>query len=165
MDRRAFCKRQNSPVFLCVWGENSNSFIKNSLYSTEKIKSTDLNVEQSIYTYSHKQSGLVVKCYVTCFNNFEAVEWDLKFSNTSGKRSPLIEKAAVIDQTFESEKKGDFVLYHANGSNAERTDFQPIDEKMQAGENIYMTPIGGRSSDKTAFPFSISRFPGSGELW
>ncbi len=155
-----FAKGKIPPFSFVYGGGNSSSFIRNSQYSTEKIKSTDFNVEQSIYTYSHKQSGLVVKCFVTCFNNFEAVEWELKFYNTSGKKSPLIEKAAVIDQTFKSEKKGDFVLYHANGSNAERTDFQPIDEKMQAGENIYMTPIGGRSSDKTAFPFFNIEIPG-----
>ena len=97
---------------------------------------------------------------VTCFNDFQAVEWVLKFSNTSGKNTPLIEKAAVIDHSFVSEEKGTFILHHAKGSNAERTDFQPIDEKMQIGKSIYMTPIGGRSSDNTAFPFFNIEIPG-----
>jgi hypothetical protein len=84
----------------------------------------------------------------------------LKFSNTSGKNTPLIEKASIIDFSFGSKEKGTFVLHHAKGSNAERSDFQPIDETMQVGKNIYMTPVGGRSSDNTAFPFFNIEMPG-----
>ena len=103
---------------------------------------------------------MVVKCTVTCFTDFPAVEWVLNFSNASGKNTPLIEKAAEIDYSFVAEGEGAFVLHHAKGSNAERSDFQPIDEKLQTGKNIYMTPIGGRSSDNTAFPFFNMEMPG-----
>ncbi len=155
-----FAKGKVPPFSFVYGGKSSDNFIRNWQYSKEKIKSTDPNVEESVYNYSDKQSGLVVKCTVTCFNDFQAVEWVLKFSNTSGKNAPLIEKAAVIDHSFVSEEKGTFVLHHAKGSNAERTDFQPIDEKMQVGKSTYMTPVGGRSSDNTAFPFFNIEIPG-----
>lgn len=155
-----FAKGKVPPFSFVYGGKSSDNFIRNWHYSAEKIKLTDPNVEESVYTYSDKQSGLVVKCFITCFNDFQAVEWVLKFSNTSGKNAPLIEKAAVIDHSFVSEEKGTFVLHHAKGSDAERTDFQPIDEKMQVGKSIYMTPIGGRSSDNTAFPFFNIETPG-----
>ena len=155
-----FAKGKIPPFSFVYGGKNSNNFIRHWKYSSEKMKSTAPNVEESVYTYSNKESGLVVKCFVTCFNDFQAVEWTLKFSNTSGKNTPLIEKTSVIDQTFVSKEKGDFVLHHAKGSNAERTDFQPFDEKMQVGKNTYMTPAGGRSSDNTAFPFFNIEIPG-----
>jgi alpha-galactosidase len=155
-----FAKGRIPPFSFVYGGKSSDNFIRNWQYSAERMKSTDPNAEESVYTYSDKQSGLVVKCFVTCFKDFQAVEWVLKFSNTSGKNTPLIERAAVINQSFVSEEKGTFVLHHAKGSNAERTDFQPIDEKMEIGKSTYMTPVGGRSSDNTAFPFFNIGIPG-----
>ncbi len=118
-----------------------------------QIKVTEPDSEAFVYSYSDKQSGLVVTCNVNVFSDFPAVEWVLKFSNTSGKNTPLIEKVAVIDYSFVTENKGTLILHHTKGSNAERSDFQPIDEKLQVGKPVYMTPSGGRSSDNTAFPF------------
>jgi len=101
-----------------------------------------------------------VKCTVTSFTDFPPVEWVLNFTNTSGKNSPVIEKAAAINYDFNATAGGIFILHHAKGSNAERSDFQPYDDRMQVGKNIYMTPSGGRSSDNTAFPFFNIEMPG-----
>jgi len=149
------------PPFSFVYGgKNSDSFIKNWKFTSEKIQTAEPNSEESVFTYSDKQSGLVVKCTVTGFTDFPAVEWVLNFSNTSGKNSPVIEKAAAINYAFDVAEGGTFILHHAKGSNAERSDFQPYDDRMQVGKNIYMTPIGGRSSDNTAFPFFNIEMPG-----
>ncbi|MCX6226600.1 MAG: alpha-galactosidase [Bacteroidia bacterium] len=155
-----FAKGRIPPFSFVYRGKSSDNFIRNWKYGAEKMKSTDPNTEEWVYRYSDKQSGLVVKCFVTCFKDFQAVEWVLKFSNTSGKNTPLIEKAAVIDYSFVSEEKGTFVLHHASGSSAQRTDFQPIDDKLEIGKSTYMTPVGGRSSDNTAFPFFNIEMPG-----
>ena len=141
------------PPFSFVYGgKNSESFIKNWKFSTEIIQAAEPNTEVSVYTYSDKQSGLVVKCTVTSFTDFPAVEWVVNFINTSGKNSAIIEKAAAINNDFNAPEGGTFILHHAKGSNAERSDFQPYDDRMQIGKNIYMTPSGGRSSDNTALP-------------
>jgi len=150
------------PPFTFVYGgKSSDTFICNWQYSAEKLKSNDSHVEEFVYKYQDDLSGIAVRCFVTCFKDFNAVEWVLKFSNTSGKNTPLIEKAAVIDHSFVSEEKGTFFLYHARGSNGERTDYQPIDEELKLGGSTYMTPAGGRSSDNTAFPFFNIGMPGS----
>ena len=154
-----FAKGRIPPFSFVYGGEKSDRFIRNWQFSAEKIKSTEADTEVSVYTYRDKRSGLMVKCLVTCFNDFPAVEWVLYFSNTSGKNTPLIEKAAAIDYSFVSEEKGSFILHHAKGSHVEETDFQPIDEKMEIGKDIYMTPVGGRSSDG-AFPFFNMEMPG-----
>ena len=158
--KQHFAKGKIPPFSFVYGGKSSDTFIKNWKYSTEKIKSTDPNVDESVYSYADKQSGLVVKCFVTCFNDFKAVEWVLKFSNTSEMNTQLIEKAAVIDNSFVSEKKGTFVFHHARGSCGVRSDFQPIDENMESGKSFYMTPAGGRSSDNTALPFFNIEIPG-----
>ena len=149
------------PPFSFVYdGKSSSQFIKNWSFSSEKLKSKESNSEESLYTWTDKKSGLSVKCEVTWFTDFPAVEWVLKFSNSSGKNTPQIEKVAAVNQSFTSVLKGSFILHHSKGSNAERTDFQPIDDKLEPGKNIYMTPSGGRSSDNAAFPFFNIETPG-----
>ncbi|MDP2337001.1 MAG: alpha-galactosidase [Bacteroidota bacterium] len=155
-----FAKGKVPPFSFSYGGKSSNSFIKNWQFSAEKLNSTEPDAEETVYTYSDKKSGLIVKCLVTCFNDFQAVEWVLNFSNTSASNTPILEKVAAVDYSFSSGSKGTFVLHHAKGSNAERTDFQPIDENMQIGKSTYMTPAGGRSSDNTAFPFFNIEMPG-----
>jgi alpha-galactosidase len=142
------------PPFSFVYGgKSSDTFITTWDYKSEKIKSSEANVEETVYTYTDKQTGLLVKCFVTCFNDFNAAEYVLRFINTSSQNTPIIEKASVINNVFSYNTGGTFILHHSLGSNAAVNDFQPFDEEMQIGKNIYMTPIGGRSSDNTAFPF------------
>jgi alpha-galactosidase len=144
----------NIPPFSFVYGgKSSDSFITGWDYKSENLKSSGAGVENSLYTYSDKQSGLVVKCFVTCYTDFNAAEYVLKFINTSSQNTPIIEKTSVIDNTFGYNTSGTFILHHSLGSNMAVNDFQPFDEQMQIGKSIYMTPARGRSSDETAFPF------------
>ncbi|MBL7972963.1 MAG: alpha-galactosidase [Prolixibacteraceae bacterium] len=148
------------PPFSFVYGgESSNSFIRNWRFSSEKLPSTEQNAVEMLYTYSDSKSGLVVRCQLVAFADFPAVEWTLKFFNGSEKNSGVIEKAAAIDYSFESDKAGSFILHHAKGSSGERNDFQPYDDKLQVGKHVYMTPSAGRSSDNTALPFFNLEMP------
>jgi alpha-galactosidase len=155
-----FAKGKLPPFSFVYDGKKSDHFIRSWKFRAENLKPVEQDADETIYTYSDPRSGLIVKCRVTCFTDFPAVEWVLNFSNASGKNTPLIEKAAVIDQSFVAQDNGDFILHHARGSNAERSDFQPIDETIEPGKSIYMTPVGGRSSDNTAFPFFNIEAPG-----
>lgn len=155
-----FARGKVPPFSFEYGGKSSGSFIQSWKFQSEKLITSDPDIEESVYTYSDQQTGLVVKCHVTIYMDFNAVEWVLKFSNNSGINTPVIRNSAVIDQTFGTKIKGPFVLHHAKGSNAERTDFQPVDEVCKIGKSIYMTPVGGRSSDNTAFPFFNMEMPG-----
>ena len=53
-----------------------------------------------------------------------------------------------------------FILHHSLGSDARRSDFQPVDEELQIGKKISMMPSGGRSSDNSALPFFNIEAPG-----
>ena len=155
-----FAKGKTPPFSFILDGKKSDQFIQNWKFKAEKLRPSDSNSEETSYLYSDPQGGLTVNCKVTVFNDYPAVEWVLNFSNTSGKNSPIIEKAAAIDFSFNSKEKGIFILHHNKGSDAQRNDFQPIDEKMKIGKSLYMTPTGGRSSDNTAFPFFNIEMPG-----
>jgi len=147
--------RNKIPPFTFVYGgENSDSFITNWKYKAEREASADPNINESVYTYSDEKTGLVVKCFVTSFNDFPAVEWVLKFSNQSDVNTPLIEKVNAVNHIFSYNKTGTFILHHAKGCTSERSDFRPFDDELEIGKSIYMTPDGGRSSGGfLAFPF------------
>jgi alpha-galactosidase len=68
-----FARGKVPPFSFVYGGKSSESFIKSWTYSVQKKKTTDPSIEESVFTYSEKQSGLVVKCFVTCFNDFHAV--------------------------------------------------------------------------------------------
>lgn len=149
-----FGKNKIPPFSFMVGGRNSDTFIKQWKYKAEVIKSLDPLISESLFTYSDQKSGLVVKCFVTSYTDFPAVEWVLKFSNNSTLNSPVIEKINAINHNFSYNKSGTFILHHAKGSNSERSDFMPYDDEMMIGKSNYMTPVGGRSSQgKLGFPF------------
>lgn len=158
--KQHFAKGIIPPFSFEYGGKNSDDFIAGWDYRIEKVNSSEPNSEEMIFHYQDPAGGLRVSCLVTYFTDFHAVEWMLKFSNTSAQSSPVIEKAASIHHTFTTTDSGSFILHHAKGSNAERSDFQPIDETLQAGKHVYLTPAGGRSSDNTAFPFFNLEMPG-----
>jgi len=155
-----FAKGKIPPFSFVYDGKSSDSFLKSWQYKSEKLIAKEPGSEETLITYKDKKTGLAVKCHITVFSDFPAVEWVLNFSNTSGANSPVIEKVAVADKSFKTNGDGNIILHHANGSDAARTDFHPLDEELQPGKNIYMTPVGGRSSDKTAFPFFNIEMPG-----
>ncbi|MCX6220244.1 MAG: hypothetical protein NTZ69_04585 [Bacteroidia bacterium] len=149
-----FAKNKIPPFSFIYGGRNSDSFIKKWDYKVDLKEPADPNINESVYTYSDKESGLVVKCFVTFYNDFQAVEWLLKFSNNSNRNTPVIEKVATVNRVFSYNKSGTFILHHAKGCTTERNDFRPYDDEMKIGESIYMTPSGGRSSGgNLAFPF------------
>jgi alpha-galactosidase len=154
-----FAEGKTPPFSFVYGGKSSDKFIKNWKFKAEKVNSKEPNSEISIFTYTEPSGGLSVKCTLTSFTDFQAIEWVLNFNNNSGKNSAIIEKANAIDYSFASQDTGKFILHHSKGSNAERSDFLPIDETLGTNKDIYMTPIGGRSSDNTAFPFFNIEMP------
>jgi len=156
-----FAKGETPPFSFVLGGKNSDTFIRNWKYQYTKVDSKDPNTEESVYSYSDSETGITVRCHVTVFNDFQAVEWVLRFTNFSSENSPVIEKAAVLNHTFTTQESGSFILHHAKGSNAERNDFQPVDDILLQGKKVYLTPAGGRSSDNTAFPFFNLEMPGN----
>jgi len=148
-----FAKSKIPPFSFVYGGKDSKTFITRWKYHAEKLVNDDPNIEKYLYSYWDRKSGLEVKCFVNGYTDFHAVEWVLKFSNKSTRNTPILEKTEAVNYSFAYNRKGTFILHHAKGSNAERSDFMPLDDTLEIGKNITMMPIGGRSSDDTGFPF------------
>lgn len=152
--KKVFAKEKIPPFSFVYNGKSSDTFITKWIYNAELVKSTNPKIDEYIFTYSDKKSCLIAKCFVSVYNEFQAVEWVLRFINNSNQNTPVIEQVNVVNQIFSYNNAGTFILHHAKGCTSERSDFMPLDDEMKIGERIYMTPDGGRSSGgNLAFPF------------
>ena len=77
----------------------------------------------------------------------------MTFTNTGMADTPIIEDVQALDTTLTSGEGGEFVLHRALGSSASRMDFAPIDEALKPNTQTRFAPVGGRSSNTSAFPF------------
>ena len=155
----SFAKGKIPPFSFVYDGKASSSFIKKWKYSLQKETSDEPEVVKYCVSYTDPMSGLKLDCHITGFQDFNAVEWVLNFTNTSNKNSATIEQVKVVDYTALSKTGGAFTIYHAKGSDAKRSDFQPLETTLKSGESIHMQPNGGRSSDDTGFPFFTIESP------
>ncbi|MBQ7182275.1 MAG: alpha-galactosidase [Bacteroidaceae bacterium] len=102
-------------------------------------------------TWTDPASGLRAECDVTGWTDYGAVEWVLRFENTGAANSQRVSRVRTVDVTFRHADATP-VVYYANGSDASRQDFAPLQKALEPGDTLVMTPRGGRSSDG-AFPF------------
>jgi alpha-galactosidase len=152
-EKQLFAKGKIPPFSFTYGGSSSKNFISKWHYTAQDEPGNEPNIQKKSYTYIDPKTKLQVKCQVTLFLDFNAIEWVLNFKNLSAGNTPLIEKVNAIDYTFIEKTDSKFILHHSNGSDGKINDFEPFDDELQANKKVYMTPAGGRSSDNTAFPF------------
>ena len=144
-------------------GQSSSQFLKDWQFNQE-IKRRDDTRTEHLFTYTDPHTSLEVRCKCEVFLDFPAVEWVVTFKNGGTGDTPIIEDVQALDTSFSRKKGGEFTLHRAEGSSATRMDFAPIDHPMPPGSRIRLAPIGGRSSNTTAFPFFNIEAPGEGVM-
>jgi len=152
------------PPFSFIYdGKPSSQFLKDWQFSQETKQLDDTKTEH-LFTYTDPRTSLEVCCKCEVFLDFPAVEWVITFKNGGTDDTPIIEDVQALDTSFTRKKNGEFILHRAEGSSATRSDFAPIDNPMPPGSRIRLAPIGGRSSNTTAFPFFNIEAPGEGVM-
>ncbi len=155
-----FVKGQLPPFSFTYGGKESRTFIQSWEFRKETLPVSSPDQSQFLFTWRDPKTGLLVKCTVTAFSDYPVVEWVVRFSNRSKNNTPVLEMVKAVDHTFRYAKEGPVILHHSLGSNMARSDFQSFSDELAIGKNIYMTPIRGRSSHTTAFPFFNIEMPG-----
>ena len=108
--------------------------------------------ERRVITYRDPVSKLEVRCELTCFTEYPAVEWVIFLKNTGMADSPVIENLKPLDLSIDVPAR-DVILHRMNGSTCSPADFLPIDQTVGTGQQVIeVAPTGGRSSDG-ALPF------------
>lgn len=131
---------------------SSDSFIKRWSRKIEKVPSKRTDESKYEVTFTNPAKTLAVRCDITTFTDFPAVEWTLHFRNLDDTNSPTISHVNAADIDF-TQPAGDFTLYTAHGCEATNLDFH-LQKYNLRPDSLYMfRPYGGRSSSITAFPF------------
>ena len=133
-------------------GIHSSTFIKDWQFSAKKGKADAAGVANNSYSWKDKKTGLIVTCGLTYYPAYEAVEWVLRFTNSSEVNSPSVTNVSVIDVDWRYGGDNELLLHYANGSSASRSDFNPQQKVLKVGEPFEIYPQNGRSSDH-AFPY------------
>ncbi len=143
-----------TPPFSFVYGEEqSRNFIRRWRHSIQKAESASENEVKYIVTYRDPATGLEVKCDISGFQDDNAVEWLLYFSNTAQNNTKQIKQVKVIDYNFKSLSDKPFEVLNPDGNNHNRADFHPRIYPITAETPLHKEPANGRSSDGSAFPF------------
>ncbi len=122
----------------------------------------DAQRDQKVIRLNDPSTGLVVTCETTVYNDFPAVEWVLYVFNQGDRDSPILSDIWPAD--FALPRAGDAapVLYYADGSQSQPTDFQPRETSLPSNTDHTFTPQGGRSSDGVLPYFTLAQSDESG---
>ncbi|MFT3704500.1 MAG: alpha-galactosidase [Agriterribacter sp.] len=150
---QTFAKGKLPPFSFDYNGQSSAQFIKKWKYSITKENNADADEVRYTVSYTDPVSKLRVDCKAKGFTTFQSVEWVLHFTNENSKNSAQITHIKAVDLGLEYSNATACNLYRSEGSDHDINDFRLHKETMQPGSNHHMEPEGGRSSDKTAFPF------------
>lgn len=107
-------------------------------------------------------SGLEVRTSIKRFDDFPAVEWVVRFKNTSSKDTPVLENIQALDTMFALPTAGAATLHWAKGGVSTFDDFAPQTVELKPGAKPFsLTPVEGRSSSEI-LPFFNLEGSGSG---
>jgi alpha-galactosidase len=118
--------------------------------------------EVRIYSYIDPVTHLKVTAEVRLYAEFpEAIDWVLKFRNDGSADTPIIEDILPLNLSM-STSADQSILYHDRGSQAQATDFAPLEDHLDRGGKLHLESFRGDSSNHDTLPFFNLRNGGGG---
>ena len=153
-----------APPFSFRYGDQPVTGELKTWQSGSEVRKLDDSRTERTLTYADSKTGLEVRCVVTEYSDYPAVEWTVFFKNKGSGTTPIISDVQAADILLSSSAPGDFVVFHADGSRADPTDFHPRETKLIRGEELRFAPYGGRSSDGALPYFNLEKPDGNGMI-
>ncbi|HKI68179.1 MAG TPA: hypothetical protein VKA67_01215, partial [Verrucomicrobiae bacterium] len=155
-------KNCNPPFSFIYDGKSSKEFLSSWKVQRES-HALDAQRTQETVTFTDPETGLEVRCVAVRYADFPVVEWTPYFKNTGTKDTPILEKIQAVDINLKRGEKGEFVLHHAKGSQAQIDDFRPLLTTLAPKSDTTITTSGGRPSNSDVPYFNIE-WPGNGVI-
>jgi alpha-galactosidase len=125
-------------------GKDSASFLSTWTAKEEDGAAPDGHLHRYIFT--DPASHLKVVAEVRTFDEFDAVDWVLNFTNEGTADTPIIEDIEPLHWTMGCDSP-DAVLHANRGSSADVNDFSAQDSALNPNSNVTLGTGSGRSSD------------------
>ncbi len=158
----AHVDRPSDPPFSFIYGDARSSLVLPQWPSASETRTVENKILKTV-VYTDPATKLRVTAVYTIYQDFPAIEWVVRFKNEGTADTPIIRDVLVSALRFADWPDGPATLYRARGSDAARTDFEPLVDDLAATPEVAFGPRGGRSSD-TALPFFNIAAPGNGIL-
>lgn len=133
------------PIFFTYNGQPSTAFL-HTWQREEASEATDGGRVRHC-SWVDPATRLRVAAHIRTFSDFPAVEWVLELANDGVGPTPIIEDIRPLDLDWQRPAGQTIMLHYANGSKCVIDDFLPHTEQLDAGQNLALDPVGGRSSD------------------
>lgn len=151
----ALLESKSTPFSFIYGGEISENFLANWTYSTVK-KPLDETRTQQILIYTDNRTGLEVRCEVTTFKDYPAIDWVLKLKNFGACDTPIISDIQAIDTILINEH-GECKIHYASGVKegvaVGADDFGPKMQLLPPNSSFDVSSLHGRSSWGESLPF------------
>ena len=121
---------------------------------------------QRTLTCTDQATGLRVRCDVTEYEDFPAVEWVLHLENGGTQDTPILEKVLPLAVELKARADANVVVHHSVGEKNSAQSFAPVEDVLAPhGTNeLVFAPIGGRSSDGCMPFFNLASPEGGAAL-
>jgi len=130
-----------------VYGGRPSSELLRSWPRREPSEVLDASRTRRTVVATDPQTGLEVRCQSVEYQDFPVVEWTLYFRNTAAADSLLLEDVQALDVTWQRDGDREYVLHHAHGSRANRSDYGPRETPLPPGATARFAGAGGRPTN------------------
>lgn len=145
-DGLASADAANLPYSFVYGGRPSHELLP-QWQRTESQQVVDGGRVQRRITYTDPETALQVRCEAIEYTDFPTAEWTLHFRNTGSAETPILEKVQALDVTWQRATDKEFLLHHAAGSQANRSDYRPFESELPAGTSKRLGGAGGRPTN------------------
>ena len=134
------------PISFCYGDQESAALLPG--WAAERSAATSKEgITRETITLTDPATGLQLRCEVTTFADYPAVEWVAYFKNTGPVDTPIIADIQPLDVRFPLAQEQPAWLHYAKGSQCQYDDFAPQEAPLNRGADLRLASIGGRSSD------------------
>ena len=126
-------------------GRKSSELLDSWIVKRSPVETTGGMTLRTV-TWSDPATGLQVRCVVSEFADFPALEWMLRFKNTSTTNTPILSDVRVLDAGLPLKRDKVAVVHYAKGSECQLDDFAPMLAPLGATAEAPQAPrVGARN--------------------
>jgi len=149
--------------FSFVFGGKPSAALLPTWPRKDEVRKLDAQRTARSIQWTDPKSGLVVRCVAVEYGDFPTVEWTLHFKNTGTADSPILESVQALDARWQRGAQGEFLLHHAVGSQANKSDYGPLQTPLGPGAAKRISAAGGRPTNTDWSYFNLE-WPGEGAI-